>query len=139
MLSAANYVANLITARRNAGVEIGLVGFDGTHEATSNLSYDQIRALNQALARIVVNHPQSFDAQRVSTARQMLLSPDGPLTDGGFSFAQFGDELSAQATITLPSVGKYIFWGALALGAVYVLTQTAPQWLPLLTRKGKAA
>ena len=139
-LTAANYSANLITARRQAGVAIGLAGFDGSDAATRDgLSYDQLRALNQALAQIIVNHPQSFDPARVASAAQIIATPDGPLADSSFSFSQFGDELAAQASITLPQVGKYIFYGALVLGAVYLLAQTAPKWLPLFRRAPAAA
>ena len=138
-VTAENSARNLVTARRNAGAAIGLVGFDGSRDATANLPYEDLRRLNVAVAQIIVAHPASFVPDRVTTAKQILLSPDGPLTDSDFSLSQFGDELAEEAKITLPSVGNKLLWAALALGVVYIAFQTSPKWLPLLTGRKSSA
>lgn len=121
MLTEANFAANLITARRNAGAGIGLANFDGSATATRALGYDDLRKLNVALAQIVLQYPNSFDAGRVHAARSALAGIDGPLVDADFSVAAFGEEALGNA---LPVLGGFTnkLLLILALGVVvYVI------------------
>jgi hypothetical protein len=127
MLTEANFAANLITARRNAGIVIGLADFDGSAEATRALGYEDLRRLNVALANIILQYPNSFDAGRVQAARSAVLGADGPLVDSSFAYTEFADETLANAVPVLGGfTNKLLLIAALGLVAWVVMKNWPP-------------
>jgi hypothetical protein len=93
-LTAAQYAANLASARRVAAAQVGWTG------PTADIPYEQKGAYLTALAHVILKSPQAFTEQTLATARlQLTKSPYEALDtyDVGDAVGDFTDEFATQA------------------------------------------
>lgn len=130
MPTAAQSAANVRTATAMLARSLGIYTNDGSGFEYVNLRPEQQVALTNAVASYIVGRPDLFDAATINNAMQARNTPIGSTS---ISLGEFTDAFIENARAinpldpqNLPTVGKYLFYGALTLGAVYLVVTFLP-------------
>lgn len=139
MPTAEQSAANVRTATAMLARSMGFYSNDGSGFQYVDLAPAQQVALTNALASYIVARPDLFDAFTINQAMQARNTPIGSasITLGEFTdaFIENARAINPLDPQNLPTVGKYLFYGVVTLGAVYLVVT----FLPAAIAKSKAA
>jgi len=116
-----------IAANRKSAMNLALTRTKLNDIPKAEWTYDQRAAYNKALASIIAENPQSFDAQDVATAKQVERADYSPLSSADFSFSDFG---SAVVDNVVDAGGKVANVGTGVLNTVAVAGKLLP-WVAI--------
>ena len=117
-----NLTDEQIAANRKSAMNLALSKSGLTDVQKSDWTYDQRATYNKALADIILQYPDRFGTQDVSTAHDVKQADYSPLANADFSFSDFGLEVASNANDLvgkpLVNLGKSVSGAFNFLGSV---------------------
>jgi hypothetical protein len=92
-----NLTPEQIAANRKSAMNLALSKTGLTDIPKTEWTYDQRGEYNKALADLILQYPDRFGTQDVSTAHDVKQADYSPLANADFSFSDFGSEVVSNA------------------------------------------